>query len=349
MEQKTSIIPNSTQIPNIITDIIIPQIPEAEARCLLYICRRTFGFHKEEDKISFSQFEKGIQDKNGKKLDFGAGISREAINKALKNLIEAGLLLSQKTTKGNFYKINLEINIEEAIKKIKELKIKSRQKPKQKKLFKVVNKVDQSTKLTTSGQQSRPISVNKVDLQNKGNKEKESILAAEPQAEEKKLIKINNSEKNKTYKPHKQFIDFWYETTQRTRGIKPVITGKDAKNLKIVLDMCILSQSQLEQLAVYFLAHPTFRQFSPSIATFLSAGILNGLMNRMNNSDGFWRELDEFTVKYIRQPKTSFDERVAMVERLAELKKHLFKDPFPPQERTRIQEETTAAERAARI
>jgi biotin operon repressor len=343
-EQKTSIIPNSTQIPNIITDIIIPQIPEAEARCLLYVCRRTFGFHKVEDQISFSQFEKGIQDKNGKKLDFGAGISREAINKALKNLIEAGLLISQKTTKGNFYKINLEINTEEAIKKIKELKIKNRQKPKQKKLFKVVNKVDQSTKLTTSGQQSRPISVNKVDLQNKGNKEKESIYAAEPQGE--KIIKLKEE---KQHKAHKQFIEFWYETTQKTRRIKPIITGKDARNLKRVLDLGILRQYELEQLALYFLAHYSFQKFSPSIATFLSAGIINGLMDRMQNNQEFWRELDEFTIRYLQKPKTSFDEKVVMVERLQELKKQLFGMPFSPSERTEIQEEVAAAERTRRI
>ena len=55
-DQVNKLIPNSTQIPNVILDKIIPGIPNAEAKCLLYICRRTYGFHKEKDRISLTQF-----------------------------------------------------------------------------------------------------------------------------------------------------------------------------------------------------------------------------------------------------------------------------------------------------
>ena len=64
-----SLIPNSTQVPNVILDLFIPRLPEGEARCSLYICRRTFGFHKKRDRISLSQFVDGIRDKEGKVLD----------------------------------------------------------------------------------------------------------------------------------------------------------------------------------------------------------------------------------------------------------------------------------------
>ncbi len=143
---------------------------------------------------------------------------------------------------------------------------------------------------------------------------------------------------------HKQFIEFWYETVQRARMVRAIITGKDARNLKRVLDMGILSQSQLEQLAAYFLAHPAFRKFSPSIATFLSAGILTGLMNRAKNDAEFWKELDVFTSRYLRI-KTQ-DQSNLIVEKLEKLKAKLFKESLTPQARTQVQEDIAAEERS---
>ena len=81
------LIPNSTQIPNVILDFLIPQLPGAEGKCLLYISRRTYGFHKEEDRISFTQFINGIKSKDGRQLDYGTGMARASVNEALKNLI----------------------------------------------------------------------------------------------------------------------------------------------------------------------------------------------------------------------------------------------------------------------
>jgi len=150
--KKYNLIPNSTQLPNILLDKIIPLIPEAEARCLIYICRRTFGFQKESDRISFSQFMEGIKDRRGVVLDYGTGLSRQSVSQGLKNLVRAGAVISIKNSKGNFYKINLEMAVD-----------------------KVVNLVDQSRKLTKSGLKNRPKSVYLVDTQNQGNKEKPSI------------------------------------------------------------------------------------------------------------------------------------------------------------------------------
>jgi hypothetical protein len=150
--KKSNLIPNSTQVPNVILDFVIPQIPEAEARCLLYICRRTFGFHRESDRISFSQFIDGIKSRKGEILDYGAGLSRQSVSEGLKNLIKAEAILVKKTTKGNYYKINIDMDVD-----------------------KVVKLVDQSRKLTKSGLNTRPKPVYLVDTQKKGNKEKPSI------------------------------------------------------------------------------------------------------------------------------------------------------------------------------
>ena len=151
-DRKHNLIPNSTQIPNVILDLILPRIPEAEARCLLYICRRTFGFHRISDRISFSQFIDGIKSRNGEILDYGAGLSRQSVSEGLKNLIKAEAILVKKTSKGNCYKINLNMGVD-----------------------KVVKLVDQSRKLTKSGLATRPKPVYPIDTQKKGNKEKQSI------------------------------------------------------------------------------------------------------------------------------------------------------------------------------
>jgi len=147
-----NLIPNSTQLPNLILDLVVPLIPESEARCLIYICRRTFGFHKGSDRISFSQFMDGIKDRRGNVLDYGTGLSRQAVAVGLKNLAQSGAVRVMKSKKGNVYEINLHMDVDN-----------------------VVNLIDQSRKLTKSSLKNRQQSVYKVDTQNLGNKEKQSI------------------------------------------------------------------------------------------------------------------------------------------------------------------------------
>ena len=151
-EHKQNLIPNSSQIPNVILDLVLPRISEAEARCLLYICRRTFGFHKDEDNISFSQFENGIKTSQGKRLDFGTGLSRPSVNAALQNLIKVGVIFVQQRSKGNRYKLNLHMDVD-----------------------KVVNQLNQLRELTRSGKSSLPKVVKRFNTQNLEKKEKPSI------------------------------------------------------------------------------------------------------------------------------------------------------------------------------
>jgi len=111
------LMPNSTQIPNVILDKIIPLIPQAEARCLLYICRRTYGFQKEKDRISLTQFVAGIR---GQKeiLDYGTGLTRASVIKALKNLEKVGLISSFKDQRiGNSYALNCGILVDKYVEK----------------------------------------------------------------------------------------------------------------------------------------------------------------------------------------------------------------------------------------
>ena len=150
--KKQNLIPNSTQLPNIILDYVVPRVPEAEARCLMYICRRTFGFHRDQDRISFSQFMNGIRDRSGHILDYGAGLARASVYKGLMNLTESGAISVKKTGKGNYYQINLNMPVD-----------------------KVVQLVNQFSSRTKSGSGSRPKPVQLVNTQKIGNKEKPSL------------------------------------------------------------------------------------------------------------------------------------------------------------------------------
>ena len=89
--------PNGTIVPDLFFDELMPYLKEAELRVLLYIIRRTFGFKKNADPISFSQFLSGITAKDGRQLDNGCGIkSRSHLNNALKSLEAKGIITTHK-------------------------------------------------------------------------------------------------------------------------------------------------------------------------------------------------------------------------------------------------------------
>jgi len=75
-----------TAVPNGIIDWLLPDLTGAELKLLLYVCRRTRGFGKVEDRISVSQMQCGIRKKNGDALDRGTGLSRQAIVHGLRRL-----------------------------------------------------------------------------------------------------------------------------------------------------------------------------------------------------------------------------------------------------------------------
>ena len=84
--------PNYTQIPNEFIEAM-SIYSDVEFRVLMVICRKTFGFHKAQDRISFSQLEKIT------------GCSRSALQKAIKRLIEIGDVAKARTAQGNVYEL----------------------------------------------------------------------------------------------------------------------------------------------------------------------------------------------------------------------------------------------------
>lgn len=260
--------------------MVFPHLTEGEIKCLLYVSRRTFGFQKEKDRISLSQFIKGITTKDKKILDHGAGVSRPTAVSALDNLVQCKLLIVDYTTKGNVYQINLNITPDEVVKNLNQLKI-----------------------LTKSGKETKPKQVKLFNSQNQVSKPRDTKTIA------RKSV-------------HTNLINYFWDLSKKTRGIQPLIGGKGGSQLKRVLDMDILSQPQMEKLMLYYLASPQFKSFSPDLSVLLSAGVLNVLMNKMQNDPNFYKDLDMYAQQYYKQ-SVSTAEANEIREKVALLKKQL--------------------------
>jgi len=89
--------PTTTATPDEIFEEWVHVLRHAELLALLYVVRRTLGFKKVEDGISYTQFLDGITTREGKVLDRGCGIkSRGTLAAALRRLEELGLIRSHK-------------------------------------------------------------------------------------------------------------------------------------------------------------------------------------------------------------------------------------------------------------
>jgi phage replication O-like protein O len=88
-----ALIPNSTQIPDLILDRWMAELSGAEFKVLLYVARRTYGFGKESDNISLNQMASGIRRRDGTILDLGTGLSRSGVKSACNSLIQLGVLV----------------------------------------------------------------------------------------------------------------------------------------------------------------------------------------------------------------------------------------------------------------
>lgn len=79
--------PNYCQVPNVLLDEWISKLGNAEFKILMYMCRKTFGWHKIKDRISLSQMTKAT------------GLTRSNIISAIRSLCKLGLLMKMKIGK----------------------------------------------------------------------------------------------------------------------------------------------------------------------------------------------------------------------------------------------------------
>jgi len=87
--------PNGTIVPDDVFDKLLPHLSDIELRVLLYLIRRTFGFKKESDDIILRQIVQGIQTRDGRVLDRGAGVSKPSAIKAARLLEQKGIIVKQ--------------------------------------------------------------------------------------------------------------------------------------------------------------------------------------------------------------------------------------------------------------
>ena len=105
--------PNYTPVPDELFDRLLPKLSGAELKVLLYVIRRTFGFKKAADNISFNQICDGITTSDGRVLDHGTGLSKSTAQLALKGLVKKRIVLATKRVsreRGNeptTYRLNL--------------------------------------------------------------------------------------------------------------------------------------------------------------------------------------------------------------------------------------------------
>jgi hypothetical protein len=105
--------PNYTPVPDELFDQLLSRLSGAELKVLLYVIRRTFGFKKEADNISFNQICDGITTADGRVLDHGTGLSKSTAQLALKGLVKKRIVLATKRVsreRGNeptTYRLNL--------------------------------------------------------------------------------------------------------------------------------------------------------------------------------------------------------------------------------------------------
>jgi len=152
--------PNYTQLPNVVLDAM-PQMKEAELRVTLAVCRMTFGWHKEHDKLSISQIEELT------------GLSRQGAINGVQAGMERGVIVREPVGAGFLYRINVEplIPVAQPVNLVDTLPVNLVDTPpaeppaSQLRGLEVVNVVDQQV-------------VNVVDPQKKEDKEKKEIPPA---------------------------------------------------------------------------------------------------------------------------------------------------------------------------
>jgi DNA-binding MarR family transcriptional regulator len=85
-----------TQVPDYVFDFLLAGLTGVQLKIVYYVARHSFGYGRESAAISWNRFLGGSISRDGRRLDWGAGVSRDALHKALPILVERGLLLKER-------------------------------------------------------------------------------------------------------------------------------------------------------------------------------------------------------------------------------------------------------------
>ena len=89
--------PNYTQVPNLLLDEHMQKMSKAELKIVLAACRKTFGWQKGKDRISYTQFEKLT------------GLSRASVQEGIKQAITHGVLRRYEVRNGFEYSLVMNV------------------------------------------------------------------------------------------------------------------------------------------------------------------------------------------------------------------------------------------------
>lgn len=102
-------LPNYTQVPNVVIDYFVPRLAGAEVRVLLFMLRMTVGYHREEVRITLKRIAEGRRNADGKRVEWGCGLTKGSISRALANLESTGLVERRKEGNGGtIYILNID-------------------------------------------------------------------------------------------------------------------------------------------------------------------------------------------------------------------------------------------------
>ncbi len=91
-----------TQVPDYVFDVLLAELSGVQLKVLYYVIRHSFGYGRESAAISWNRFLSGSVSREGRRLDWGAGVSRDALHKALPLLVDRGLLLKERRSSERF-------------------------------------------------------------------------------------------------------------------------------------------------------------------------------------------------------------------------------------------------------
>ena len=119
------LIPNTTQMPNVLLDVVMPRLSGSALKVLLAIVRQTYGFQRESSKLSFNYLQRLT------------GLSRDAVNRGIKVLgplltVQPGLKNVPTLAGVNAYALNLDLATGELVRITHRSEIQTSQKTGQK-------------------------------------------------------------------------------------------------------------------------------------------------------------------------------------------------------------------------
>lgn len=95
-------------IPSALCEYWLTELQLPHLRCLIYICRRTWGYRKEWDAIAIDHFVHGIKTRDGKAVDVGVGYGETCVRATLRDLEKRGFIeIQRRKTKANLYRLTI--------------------------------------------------------------------------------------------------------------------------------------------------------------------------------------------------------------------------------------------------